>query len=584
MAKENALSDSGATENFMDQRMVERLGIGLRPMKEPQRVFNINGTENKHGTLIHYTLLWVKKRDKNLLQWFYVTSLEADHTIFGYPWLRDFNPNIDWGTSHVLGPPVWIETGLFQTTKQATMEWITKMVRDQPEWEEGDSIIATAHTLGQHAAQEWAIEANRNKADHVLPERYQRHARVFSEEGAKRFPLAQPDDMVVKLKPGTPDTINTKIYLLSHLEMEEWRGFVAKNKELEHIMETNSPYAAPVFLIHKKDGSFRLVQDYHKVNKHTIHNVYPMPCIEQILKQSHGKTIFTALNIRNGYNNICIHPEDWWKLAFKGPDEAYEPSIMFFGMSNAPAVFQRAIDWIFAKIKNKYPGCLFVYMDDNEVLHKQIVHAVLDLIDQENFFLKLNKCLFHQQSIDYLGIQIEGGRICINPTKIDGLANWKEELKDVHEVCFTLDCFGYNRPFVEGYAEIAWPLTRLTKKDIPFEWTPECTEAVQRLKKAITAELVLRQPDHNKSFTMEVDMFQFALGVILSQRDEQGKLCPMGYYLKTLIPAEGNYNIYDWELLALVQALQHWWHLLLGTEHLIEVFMDHDNLTKCKAP
>ena len=132
----------------MDQRMVKRLGIGLRPMKEPRRVFNVDGTENKHGTLTHYTLLRVKKGDKNLLQQFYVTSLGADCAIFGYPWLRDFNPNVDWGTGQVLGPPVRIETGLFQTAKQATMEQITKMAREQPEWEEGDSIIATTCTLG----------------------------------------------------------------------------------------------------------------------------------------------------------------------------------------------------------------------------------------------------------------------------------------------------------------------------------------------------------------------------------------------------------------------------------------------------
>ena len=119
-------------------------------------------------------------------------------------------------------------------------------------------------------------------------------------------------------------------------------------------------------------------------------------------------------------------------------------------------------------------------------------------------------------------------------------------------------CFGYNRPFVEGYAEIARPLTRLTKKDVPFEWTPECTEAVRKLKKAITAEPVLRRPDHNKPFTMEVDVSQYALGAILSQKDEQGKLRPVGYYSKTLIPAERNYDVYDRELLALVRALQHW--------------------------
>ena len=127
-----------------------------------------------------------------------------------------------------------------------------------------------------------------------------------------------------------------------------------------------------------------------------------MPRIEQILEQVHGKTLFITLDIRYGYNNICIRPEDRWKLAFTGPDGAYEPAVMFFRMFNVPATFQRAMDRIFTKLKHCYPGCIFMYMDDiliatndNEELHKQIVHKVLKLLEEEDFHLKLNKCLFH---------------------------------------------------------------------------------------------------------------------------------------------------------------------------------------------
>jgi hypothetical protein len=118
---------------------------------------------------------------------------------------------------------------------------------------------------------------------------------------------------------------------------------------------------------------------------------------------------------------------------------------------------------------------ILITTNNDEELHKRIIHEVLDLINQEDFFLKLNKCLFHQKSIDYLGIRIEGGRISINPTKLDGLTNWKEELKNVHEVRSTLGVFGYNHPFIPGYSDIVRPLTHLTKKDVPFLWTEDCT-------------------------------------------------------------------------------------------------------------
>jgi hypothetical protein len=145
--------------------------------------------------------------------------------------------------------------------------------------------------------------------------------------------------MVVKLKPGAPDSLNCKLYPLSRAEWEEWDKFVAKNKALEHIKDTDSSWSCPVFFIKKKDGSYRLVQDYCSINKWTKHDVYPMPWIDHILDQLHGKTLFIALDIWDGYNNIWIHNKDQWKLAFKGLEGHYKPKVMYFGMSNAPAVF-----------------------------------------------------------------------------------------------------------------------------------------------------------------------------------------------------------------------------------------------------
>ena len=230
-----------------------------------------------------------------------------------------------------------------------------------------------------------------------------------------------------------------------------------------------------MFFIHKKDESVQLVQDYCDVSKWIEQDVYPMPRIDLILEQLHGKTLFTALNIQDRYNNICVKPEDQWKLAFKGPDGHYTPRCMFFGMSNAPLVFQRCMDRIFTPLKARYPGCIFSYMDevliameDDEDLHEQIVHNMLNMFAQEDFYLKLSKCLFNQWDINYLGIRIKGGQLWIDPTKINGLAEWHKVLKDVHKVCSTLGAFRYSHPFVLSYVEIVHALTKLTKKDEPF--------------------------------------------------------------------------------------------------------------------
>ena len=112
----------------------------------------------------------------------------------------------------------------------------------------------------------------------------------------------------------------------------------------------------------------------------------------------------------------------------------------------------------------------------------------------------------------------------------------------------------------------------------------ECTKAIQTLKELVKGDPVLMRPDHDRPFTLKVDVSQYTLGAVLSQRNNAGRLQPVGYFSKTLIPAERNYNVYNHELLTLVQSLEHWRHLLMGTSHPIEVFTNHKGLTKYWQP
>jgi Reverse transcriptase (RNA-dependent DNA polymerase) len=273
--------------------------------------------------------------------------------------------------------------------------------------------------------------------------------------------------------------IKCKTYLLTRPEMEAAKKFLDENQALGYIEPTNSPYSSPFFFIKKKDGTLRPVQDYREINKWTIRDVYPISQITHILKQLQGKTLFTALDIRWGYNNIQIKPEDRHKAAFQTPYGLYQPNVMYFGLMNSPPTFQKTMDRLFCPLKDKYPGMLFVYMDDILIatnddlsLHCRIVHDVLDLLEAESFFLKPSKCKFECSSIEYLGIVVSNGAISIDPTKRDGLATWPDQLTTMKQVRSTLGVFGYQRPFIRGFADIAKPLTKLTKKDTPFVWTP----------------------------------------------------------------------------------------------------------------
>jgi hypothetical protein len=362
---------------------------------------------------------------------------------------------------------------------------VVKRICESNDLDPGDEILVIHKT---HIAQEWAIATNKKKralTEQDVLEEYRWHAKVFLEEAAKCFPPVQPEDHAIKLVPDAPASINCKVYPLTKAELEVTEKFIKENLELGYIEQSNSPWSTPYFFIKKKDGSLCPVQDYHMVNKYTVRNTYPIPRIEQILEGLHGKELFTALDIHWGYNNIWIKEEDWWKAAFKMPLGLYQPLVMFFRLMNSPVMFQQTMDRIFQPLMNEYPDAIDVYMDDIFVktgpdleLHWEIVHKVLDLLEKESFFLKPSKCKFEQTSIDYLGICIEKGVICIDPTKRDGLADWLQRLHMVKQVRSTLGVLGYQWPFIWDFAKLAKPLTSLLKKGVPFNWTEECTHSL----------------------------------------------------------------------------------------------------------
>jgi Reverse transcriptase (RNA-dependent DNA polymerase) len=294
-----------------------------------------------------------------------------------------------------------------------------------------------------NVAQEWAIEAAKkcNPKDAEVLTKYQWHVVVFSETAAYRFSPSHLEDHAIQLKPDAPDMIKCKTYPLTRPEMEAAKKFLDKNQAMGYIEPMNSPYSSPFFFIKKKDGSLQPVQDYREINKWTIWDVYPIPQITHILEQLQGKTLFTALDIRWGYNNIQIQPEDHHKAAFQTPYGLYQPNVMYFGLTNSPPTFQKTMDRLFHPLKDKYLGMLFVYMDniliatdDDLPLHCCIVHDVLDLLEAKSFFLKPSKCKFECTSIDYLGIVVSNGAISINPMKHNGLATWPEQLASVKQV------------------------------------------------------------------------------------------------------------------------------------------------------
>ncbi len=235
-------------------------------------------------------------------------------------------------------------------------------------------------------------------------------------------------------------------------------------------------------------------------------------------------------------------------------------------------------------------GEVVIYMDDiliatptNIPHHRQLVHQVLNKLEEHDLFLKPEKCTFEVPEIEYLGLVIGGGRIRMDPVKVQGVNGWKHP-KNLKELRGWMGFINFYRRFIEGFSKIARVLNELTKKGVPWEWTDEREEAFQKLKGLICAEPVILMPKLEEPFELEVDASNYAIGATLNQKDERGRWHPVAYYSATLSETERNYDIYDKELLAVVKSLRHWRTYLAGAPHQIVIHTNHSNLLYWKEP
>lgn len=313
--------------------------------------------------------------------------------------------------------------------------------------------------------------------------------------------------------------------------------------------------ASPFFFVGKKDGTLRPCQDYRYLNEGTVKNAYPLPLIADLVDKLKGSSIFTKLDLRSGYNNVRIKDGDQWKAAFKTNRGLYEPTVMFFRLCNSPATFQSMMNDIFRDMINE--GWLVIYMDDmlihssNQHEHQVQVERVLQRLRDNDLFLKLEKCTFAAAQVEFLGAIVSHNQVAMDPVKIKGILDWPvpTTVKQVREF---LGFGNFYRRFIDHYSDIAKPLNELTKKNQPFNWTPECQNAFDVFKRKFTSVPLLQMPDATKPFIIEADASLLATAAILRQQDINEDWLPVAYLSQTFNPAERNYEIYDRELLAII--------------------------------
>ena len=234
-------------------------------------------------------------------------------------------------------------------------------------------------------------------------------------------------------------------------------------------------------------------------------------------------------------------------------------------------------------------GDVIIYMDDILIAtdkslehHKSKVAHVLQKLKDNDLFLKPKKCHFHKEEVEYLGVIVGKGQVKMDPVKVQGITDWPTPT-NLHELRSFLGFGNYYKDFIQSYSHITRPLHKLTRKNQPYQWGEVQEAAFTHLKKLFTSYPVLRNPDPDKHYIVDTDASKFAIGATISQDYSDGRH-PIGFFSKSLLPAERNYDIYDRELLAIIYAVKAFRYLLLGAQQKFLIRSDHQNLIYFKSP
>ena len=494
--------------------------------------------------------------------WFFLTDLADQKAILGYPWFTANQPKIDWAWG-------WINSNqlpLILHTRKAIESCITQCtttpvgqkrpIQQKPITSNSIHVawisIPVSSEKKQTLASRLVEQARSQMGDGKIPAKYHCHLSVFSKEASHQFPEPCIWDHTIELKPG-----------------------------------------APFFFIKKKDSKLQPVQDYWWLNEWTIKNCYPLPLISELIAHVQSAKKFTKVDIRWGYNNIHIKEGDEHKATFITNQGLFEPTVMFFSLTNSPTTFQMMMNAIFAK--EFAEGWLIIYMDnilvttkDNQKFHDQCIHRMLEKLKKHDLYLKPEKCIFNQKRIEFLGVILEDRTIQMDLAKVKGVADWPPPW-NVTDICSFLGFMGFYHYFIPNYSLIARPMIQLTWKNTPFNWDQSCTHVFKHLKSPMCTKPILWQPDYMKAFFLVMDASAYSVGAVLLQEGElnpwtkQPMLCPVTYYSNTFTPTEQNYDIYKWEFLGVLKALKHFRPHVAAMEIPVTILTDHANLMHWKA-
>ncbi|GJR60220.1 putative reverse transcriptase domain-containing protein [Tanacetum coccineum] len=348
--------------------------------------------------------------------------------------------------------------------------------------------------------------------------------RDFPEVFPDEFPGLPPPRQVefrIDLIPGAAHVVRVP-YRLAPSEIRELLVQLQELLGKGFIHPSSSPWGAPVMFVKKKDGSFRMCIDHRKLNKLTIKNRNPLSRIDDLFDQLQGSSVYSKIDLRSGYHQLCIKEEDIPITAFRTRYGHFEFQVMPFGLTNVPAVFIDLMNRVCEPYLDKFvilfiDDILVYYKDEEE--HGKHLKIVLEILKQERLYAKFSKCDFWLDLVQFLSHVIDRNGVHVDPAKIEAIKNWAAPTTPTEVMQFLRLVIYYLR-FIEGFSLISKSLTKLTQKDKKYEWGKEKEEAFQTMKQKLCSAPILALPKGMEDFVVYCDASLKGYGALLMQREK----------------------------------------------------------------
>lgn len=381
----------------------------------------------------------------------------------------------------------------------------------------------------------------------------------------------------IVLEPGTRP-IKQRYYPVSPYKQKFIDDEVEEMLKLGVIERSNSPWSSPVCLARKKDGSFRFCIDFRKLNERTKKDAWPIPYISTILDRLRNAQFISSVDIKSAFWQVPLNESSREYTAFTVPGRGlFQFRRMPFGLSNAPATWQRIVDTIFGP---ELEPNVMVYLDDIVILsssfseHLKLLEIVFDRLAKAGLVVSLDKCNFCKPELRYLGYLVDAQGLRPDPEKVEAIVNIPPP-KNINEVRRFVGTASWYRRFVPNFSSLLAPILNLTKKNVKWNWTDDCQKSFTLLKECLVTAPILTGPDFEKPFCLQTDASSYGLGAVLTQEFEEGEkvIC---YLSRSLTKQEMKLSVTEKECLAVIWSVEKLRHYL-DCVH-FKVITDHASL------